>query len=167
MVIIRNWSWPEWRKAPTGLRVIHTRNDWTATYVKPSRNRHNGAIVRWDKTPFGRAAGVDGNGGSYVISPAADLIPVRVTAWELIGYEGSPESVSDEALRRLIGPNLTCVRISGGRALYEQVDFADDRPGTRVRLGRVDVGEHGLRGVTRWVEPETELEIVETQPEEN
>lgn len=76
------------------------------------------------------------------------------TAWALIGFEGRFRPDLNEE-----GP-LSHVRIKGGRALYEQVDYDDARGGSMVRLGRVDVDEHGLKPVTRYVDPDTILEIV-------
>jgi hypothetical protein len=59
-------TWPDWRSAAPGTRVEHVRSGARATFVKPSRNRNNGAIVRWD--------GLDRN--STVVAPAFDLRPI-------------------------------------------------------------------------------------------
>lgn len=61
------------------------------------------------------------------------------TAWELIGFYGQ-------------------VKVKGGRTVYESVDYRDDTPGTKVRLARL--GEN-LRQINRWVDPDTELEVIE------
>ena len=47
------WTWPEWRKAKPGTRVRHNRTGRTGTFVRPNKNRHNGAIVDWDDVGFG------------------------------------------------------------------------------------------------------------------
>lgn len=65
-------------------------------------------------------------------------------AWDLIGFDGTDGMV----------------RIVGGRALYEAVDYDDSKGGKLVRLGRVDVTERGLKQVVRYVDPDTELEVV-------
>lgn len=77
---------------------------------------------------------------------------VRQTAWDLIGFDGRDGYV----------------RVVGGRALYESVDFRDDTPGGQVRLSRLDhvtvTGEPNgpwqLRQVNRYVDPDTQLEVV-------
>lgn len=76
-----------------------------------------------------------------------------LTASDLIGFDGQfpyePERSEN---------GVGCVRIKGGRTLYEAVNFYDDRPGTKVRLSRLEIGE-GPRQVNRWVDPDTELEL--------
>lgn len=66
------------------------------------------------------------------------------TAWDLIGFAAADRRV----------------RIKGGRALYDLVAFNDDTPGTQVCLSRLDVGPRGLRAVTRYVDPDTLLDII-------
>lgn len=66
-----------------------------------------------------------------------------MTAWDLIGYDG---------------PDF--VRIKGGRALYEAVMYLDNTPGEQVKLARLDATADGLREISRYVDPDTELEIV-------
>jgi hypothetical protein len=70
-------------------------------------------------------------------------------AWDLIGFDGRDGSV----------------RIKGGRALYESVDYNDTTPGEQVRLSRLDQvkcddGRWRLRQVDRYVAPDTILEVV-------
>lgn len=60
------WVWPDWRNAETGTRFRHVRSGREGTFIKPSRNRNNGAIVRWDgQREF-----------SNVVAPARDLVPL-------------------------------------------------------------------------------------------
>lgn len=66
------------------------------------------------------------------------------SAWDMIGFDGQEGTV----------------RVVGGRALYESVDYDDSRAGRMVRLSRLDVGALGLKQVTRYVEPDTDLELV-------
>lgn len=56
------WTWPEWRKAKPGTRFEHVQSGAKGTYVRPSKSRNNGAIVRWDGM----------NRDSTVVSPARD-----------------------------------------------------------------------------------------------
>ena len=68
---------------------------------------------------------------------------VRRTAWELIGETG-------------------VFRVPGGRATYTDVMYNEATARTdRVQIARLDAGENGLRQVTRWIEPDQELEILE------
>jgi hypothetical protein len=67
------WTWPDWRKAKPGTRFRHNRSGATGTFIKPSKSRHNGAIVHWDNNPFG-----DADRESYVVAPARDLTPIEV-----------------------------------------------------------------------------------------
>lgn len=69
----------------------------------------------------------------------------EATAWDLIGFD-NPE---------------TCVRVKGGRALYEAVIFYDDTPGERVKLARLEAGSDGIRQINRYVAADTILEVVE------
>lgn len=70
------------------------------------------------------------------------------TAWDLIGFDGS------EGL----------VRIKGGRTLYEAVDYNDARGGQTVKLARlvtvIHNGQPRLRQINRYVDPDTELEVI-------
>ncbi len=60
-------TWPNWRKAKPGTRVRMVRNPAIeGTFVRPSKNRHNGAIVDWDDRGFGVTRG-------YVVAAAFDL----------------------------------------------------------------------------------------------
>lgn len=45
------FTWPDWRKAPAGTKFRDTRNGRTGVLIGPSKNRHNGALVRWDADP--------------------------------------------------------------------------------------------------------------------
>ena len=67
------------------------------------------------------------------------------TAWEMIGFDGD-------------GGNS--VRVQGGRALYEAVIYYDSTPGERVKLARLDARADGIHQVSRYVDPDTVLEIV-------
>ena len=60
------WTWPEWRQAKAGTRFRHNQSGATGTFVKPSRVRNNGAVVRWDGT----------DRDTCVVSPARDLSPI-------------------------------------------------------------------------------------------
>lgn len=61
-------TWENWREAKPGTRVRHVCSGATGTFVKPSKNRHNGAIIDWDAhPPFDRV--IRGN----VVSAAFDL----------------------------------------------------------------------------------------------
>jgi hypothetical protein len=65
-------TWPNWRKAPEGTRFRHVRSGATGTFVKPARNRHNGAIVVWDpRPPFTTPHRAN------VVAPAFDLEPTE------------------------------------------------------------------------------------------
>ena len=71
-----------------------------------------------------------------------------MVAWDLIGFGGA------------IDGRPADVRIIGGTALYEAVDYNDDTPGCRVRLARLEVTADGFRQINRYVDPDTPLEIV-------
>lgn len=43
------FNWPDWRKAKPGTRIRNIQTGATGTFVKPSKSRHNGAIVIWDQ----------------------------------------------------------------------------------------------------------------------
>jgi hypothetical protein len=107
---------------------------------------------------------VDGYPGHvYLIAPAREAHPVRIKAWDLIGFDGSAESINcDDQLQALIGPQRCHVRIAGGRTLYEAVYFHDSTPGDKVQLARLDTRGPGLHAVVRGVDPDTELELVVT-----
>jgi hypothetical protein len=72
-------------------------------------------------------------------APIGTVLP----AWDFIGYDG------DHYLR-----------VVGGRAKYETAIFFDDTPGTHVRLARIDSTADGLHQVSRWVHPDTPIEVV-------
>lgn len=77
------------------------------------------------------------------------------TAWDLIGFGGNLQDLDEDA------PYQTAsVRIIGGRTLYEAVDFNDETRGGRVRLARLQVTEHGIRQINRYVDPDTPVEII-------
>ncbi len=61
-------SWPDWKQAREGQRFEHVRSGAKGTFVKVSRNRNNGAIVRWDAAS---------DRTSYVVAPAFDLRPIE------------------------------------------------------------------------------------------
>lgn len=61
--------WPDWRKAKPGTRVRVVATGRTGTFVKPSTNKHNGAIVDFDDTGFGIQRG-------YVVAAAYELEPI-------------------------------------------------------------------------------------------
>lgn len=70
------------------------------------------------------------------------------TAWGMVGFDGQ------------IDGRPAQVRVAGGRALYEAVDFQDATRGEQVRLARLHVGADGLRAITRYVDPDAVLEVV-------
>lgn len=94
------------------------------------------------------------------------MSPTRVfSAWDLIGFDGTTEVID----RNLGGdpnyaepeyePRPAMVRLAGGRSLYESVG---NDGGRKVRLARLDPTPNGeLHAAVRYVEPETELEVVE------
>lgn len=150
------WTWPDWRKAPVGLRVRSVQTGETATYLGPAKVRNNGARVRWDNRRFG-------GGVANVVAPARELEPVRIPAWDLIGFDGNAETVADYDLRAKVGRNPVDVRIAGGRARYEGVSYESSTARSdRVRLFRLDTAD-GLREVSRRVDPDELLELVEVQ----
>lgn len=65
-------TWPNWKKAAPGTRVEMIGTGRQGTFVKASRNRHNGAIIDWDPTPFSGGKVVRG----YVVAAAFDLRPL-------------------------------------------------------------------------------------------
>lgn len=69
---------------------------------------------------------------------------MTLTAWEAIGFDGDG-----------------LLRIKGGRALYEAAIFYDGTRQRCVKLARLEPGDGGLRQVNRYVDPDTELEVVE------
>jgi hypothetical protein len=89
------------------------------------------------------------------------------TAWDLIGFDGTLASYDIDnplveearASGTLGGPahdSTYSVRVKGGRTLYEAVS---NNGGYKVCLARLDTSE-GLRAVTRYVDADTELEVV-------
>lgn len=79
------------------------------------------------------------------------------TAWDLIGFDGFDATHwPDDGEHR-----AAWVRIEGGRALYEAVMYLDSTPGTKVKLARLESAPTGLHEVSRYVDPDTLLEIVE------
>lgn len=85
---------------------------------------------------------------------------MEFSAWELIGFDGCwPAPASYEAVTR-----PAQVRIQGGRALYEAVNFNDGTRGDRVKLSRLDeyIGDdgHKLYQVDRYVDADTILEVI-------
>lgn len=77
----------------------------------------------------------------------ADLSDVQAgdvySAWDLIGFDSE---------------NGCHLRIRGGRALYDAAMF-NDAKGYNVKLARLDTLD-GLREVSRYVDPDTEIEVV-------
>lgn len=70
------WTWPDWRKAPSGTRFRHNQSGRLGTYIGPAKNRNNGAIVVWDNTPF-PVRSVDGEPGHvFCVAPARELTPL-------------------------------------------------------------------------------------------
>jgi hypothetical protein len=91
------------------------------------------------------------------------LDDMTFTAWELIGFDGTTE-VIDRLWQRnpsYAEPDYEAeaatVRIRGGRALYEAVG---NDGGDLVRLSRLAIDADGLRPVVRYVDPDTELEVI-------
>jgi hypothetical protein len=68
----------------------------------------------------------------------------HTTAFALIGYDGDQY-----------------IRIRGGRALYETVAVRDGYWDGPVMLQRLDVRPDGLHVVSRWVDPLTQVELVD------
>lgn len=64
------------------------------------------------------------------------------TAWNLIDHYGA-------------------VRIVGGRAIYESVVYCDHTHGEHVKLSRIDRGDGDLRVISRYVDPDTILEVLQ------
>jgi hypothetical protein len=83
---------------------------------------------------------------------------MTLTAWDLIGFDGFDETHwPDDGEHQ-----PAWVRVKGGRALYEAVMYLDSTPGTQVKLARLDTAPTGgLREVSRYVDPDTLLELVE------
>lgn len=95
------------------------------------------------------------------------------TAWDLIGFDGSafsafgpdhPDVRAAYEAGEVVTDTPYLVRIKGGRTLYESVD---NNGGEKVRLSRLAAGERfygsslpPLRAVTRYVDADTELEVI-------
>jgi hypothetical protein len=85
-------------------------------------------------------------------------------AWDLIGFDGSLGSwdfENPQVQERIASGTVDTespysVRVKGGRTLYEAVS---NNGGYKVCLARLDTKD-GLRAVTRYVDADTELEIV-------
>jgi hypothetical protein len=70
--------------------------------------------------------------------------PTKGTAWDFIGYDGP-----------------AYLRIVGGSAKYEAAMYLDNTPGDRVKLARLEArGDGTLREISRYVDPDTLLEVV-------
>jgi hypothetical protein len=67
--------------------------------------------------------------------------PFECTAWAAIGWDDGP------------------FRIKGGRTKYEAVMYNCANNGRLVKLARLDT-KHGIREVSRYVEPDTILEFL-------
>lgn len=67
--------------------------------------------------------------------------PFECTAWAAIGWDDGP------------------FRIKGGRTKYEAVMYNAHNNGRLVKLARLDT-KHGVREVSRYVEPDTVLEFL-------
>jgi hypothetical protein len=70
------------------------------------------------------------------------------TAWDLIGWDNGP------------------IRIAGGRTVYEAVLYNDHNGGHLVKIARLetvarDNGKACVREVSRYVEPDTLIDILE------
>lgn len=69
------------------------------------------------------------------------------TAWDLIGWDDGP------------------IRIKGGTALYEAVLYNCANNAQNVKLARLEIPEPmKVREVSRYVTPETIIEIMEVRP---
>jgi hypothetical protein len=79
-------------------------------------------------------------------SEPATADATRVTAWDLIGYDGDAS-----------------IRIVGGRALYETAIFYDGTRQQFVKLARLEARADGLAQVNRYVAPDTPVELVTTE----
>lgn len=67
---------------------------------------------------------------------------VKVVAWDVIGSE-------------------RVFKVKGGRSIYENAVFNDNRPGERVRFDRIVSQRGGLRVINRYVDQDTEIEFVD------
>jgi len=85
------------------------------------------------------------------------------TAWDLIGFDGTTEVID-----RLLGGNPRYaepdyepiparVRVVGGRTLYEAVT---NNGGCKVRLNRLVDNTGQVNPTSRYVDPDTPLEVV-------
>lgn len=87
----------------------------------------------------------------------------ETTAWRAIGFEGSEfdiDSIFDGKVEvDFKGRTEALLRIKGGRTLYEDAHFSDDGRARKVRLSYIDTA-NGLRGVHRYVDGDTVLEVV-------
>jgi hypothetical protein len=161
------FTWPEMRKSPTGLR-IRAHNGHCATFIRPAKT--DGAIVHWDgdfrATTLGQPTwvsseafpdGIDGH--VCFVGAARHATPIRIKAWDLIGFDSTAESMSDPDIQKAIGPGLVDVRICGGRAHYEAVIY--NGANEKVKLARLETSALGLYQVSRYVDPDIELELIE------
>lgn len=157
------FTWPDYKKAPRGTRFRHNRTGKLGTFIGPAKTGHNGGIVVWDDRPF-PVRSVDGEEGHvFFVGIARDATPIRLKAWDLIGFDSSAVTVYDE-LAPLVGQGAVCVRIRGGRAQYEAVLYNDSNPGEKVKLARLETGSGGIREISRYVDADTELELVAQVP---
>lgn len=54
-------------------------------------------------------------------------------------------------------PGNVGFRLHGGRVVWQEASYGAS---TKVRIGRVIVTDAGLRAITRYVDPETIVELV-------
>ncbi len=59
-------SWPDWKQAKEGTKVVHVRSGMTGTFVR-AVTAH--AVIDWDHPQFGIQRG-------RVVAPAFDLRPL-------------------------------------------------------------------------------------------
>lgn len=70
------FTWPNWKSAPSGTRFRHVRTGRTGVLIGPAKNPHNGAIVKWDESPFPTKS-VDGEPGHvFFVGIARDAEPI-------------------------------------------------------------------------------------------
>jgi hypothetical protein len=71
------WTWPDWRDAPSGSRFRHNRSGRTGTFIRPAASRSNGAIVVWDDRPFPvRAVASDVPDSAHFVAIAREATPI-------------------------------------------------------------------------------------------
>lgn len=79
------WTWPDWKSAPTGTRFIHNRTGQRGTLIRPAKGGRNGGIVVWDNRPFKVLSVVkDVEGAVFFVGIAREARPLTT---EELWYE--------------------------------------------------------------------------------